>query len=84
MSADLNWASRGGIRSPHQKQPVREPVAEEMAQLLESERANDWHTVLHYLRVCCPALDRHDLAQRRVTAYAALGLHQYANAMLVL
>jgi hypothetical protein len=77
-ASDLNWARREGRPAPGAKKA--DSVADQEKQrLVEAEAAKDWHSVLHSLRVCAPAISTEDLARCRATAYALLGLPELAE-----
>jgi hypothetical protein len=78
LGSDLNWARRRGAPAP--KARKAEEVSEtDRANLAAAEAAQDPHAVLHWLRVCSPALEFEDLAQRRRRAYTLAGLPQAAE-----
>lgn len=78
LGSDLNWARRHGAAAP--KARKAEEVSEtDRANLAAAEAAQDPHAILHWLRVCSPALELKDLAQRRRRAYTWAGLPQVAD-----
>jgi hypothetical protein len=78
LGSDLNWASRRGAPAP--KARKAEEVSEaDRANLAAAEAAQDPHAILHWLRVCSPAMELKDLAQRRKRAYTWAGLPQVAD-----
>lgn len=78
LGSDLDWARRHGAAAP--KARKAEEVSEtDKANLAAAEAAQDPHAILHWLRVCSPAMELKDLAQRRRRAYTWAGLPQVAD-----
>jgi tetratricopeptide (TPR) repeat protein len=78
MSSDLNWVRRGGELPPRGRRA--EEITEEDRQRLNTAiNLDEWHEVLHYLRVCAAILPRDTLALRRGQAYEAIHLPGYAR-----
>ena len=78
LGSDLNWARRRGAAAP--KARKAEEVSEtDRANLAAAEAAQDPHAILHWLRVCSPAMEPKDLALRRRRAYTWAGLPQVAD-----
>lgn len=73
LSSDLNWARRRG-EPPPKGRPAMEVTQAELAEYKDAQNAEDWHAILHHLRVCGPALPRDLLAYSRATCFSKLGL----------
>jgi len=78
LGSDLNWARRRGAAAPKARK-AEEVSDTDRANLAAAEAAKDPHTTLHWLRVCSPAMELKDLAQRRRRAYTWAGLPQVAD-----
>ncbi len=79
MSSDLNWIGRNGGTAPKGRQPG-DVTHEDMLALLKSRSENEWHAVLHYLRLCTGAISPINLAYLRGQAYGAIALEGYSSA----
>ena len=79
VGSDLNWIRRKGAPPPKGR-PAEAVTGEDVRLLADAETRKDWHSALHYLRVCAPALAIEDLARRRVVAYSGVGLPECADA----
>lgn len=78
LGSDQNWIRRNGEPAPRGKK--REDVTPEDKEALErSMNANDWHAVLHYIRVCRSWLPNDYLANIRSIAWIKIGLPEIAN-----
>jgi hypothetical protein len=77
-ASDLNWVRREGRPAPGAKK-ADSVTSQDKQRLVEAEATKDWHSVLHSLRVCAPAIGQEDLARCRATAYALLGLPELAD-----
>jgi hypothetical protein len=78
LGSDLNWARRGGAAAPKARK-AEEVSDTDRANLAAAEAAQDPHATLHWLRVCSPAMELKDLAQRRRRAYTLAGLPQVVD-----
>jgi hypothetical protein len=79
MGSDLNWVRRGLKPPPNGRKTPGEVSANEQQDLAAAIDSKDWHKVLHYLRLCAPAVPPASLAQARGRAYQAVGLPAYAS-----
>src|SRR4051794_20294640 len=75
MSSDLNWVRRGGTLPP--KGTTQKDVTPQMRAELEAVIAReDWHELLHQMRLCAPALRPECLAHNRGLCYRDLRFPQ--------
>ena len=73
VGSDLAWVRRGGAVTS--RGPKAIDVTEmDRLRLSKAEGVNDWHAILHHLRVCAPVLSPGEIALSRATAYAGIGL----------
>lgn len=79
MASDLNWIRRKGEPPPKGRKTPIEVGDQEQAALDAAMGARQWHSVLHYLRLCAPLFAGSSLAQERKNAYDAIGLPRYAQ-----
>jgi hypothetical protein len=77
MSSDFSWLRRDCKQAP--KARKREEVtAEDVQNLRNAAARQDGHAVLHYLRVCSPAMPSTILVAMRTEAYNDVGLPEHA------
>jgi hypothetical protein len=79
MGSDLNWVRRNGEPAPKGRKTAEEVTPTEQQELAAAMERKDWHTILHFLRLCAPVLSAADLATLRGRAYDALGFPDYAS-----
>jgi tetratricopeptide (TPR) repeat protein len=80
MAADLNWLRRRGTPPPKGRE-VSEVTEAELRELQAAQDAQDWHAILHHLRVCAPAVPLDMLAYSRATCYLKLDFPQISAAL---
>jgi hypothetical protein len=78
LGSDLNWVRRG-CRPPPKGRQSAEVTAQELQALAEAQGENDWHGLLHWLRLCAPRTSPARLASLRASAWAALQFPQLAR-----
>jgi hypothetical protein len=78
LSSDLNWLARDG-RSTPKGRSAEGVTADELRELSEARDRNDWHAVLHYLRLCAAKVPSFDVATLRTTAWQAVGFPQVSE-----
>jgi tetratricopeptide (TPR) repeat protein len=77
MGSDLNWVRRRG--EPPPKGPKPADVTKKNREDLEAaQAADDWHAILHFLRVCSPLIFPESVAYTRATCYREIGLDPVA------
>jgi tetratricopeptide (TPR) repeat protein len=79
MSSDLNWIRRNGRSAPKGRQ-TGDVTPEDRQALLKAKLENEWHAILHYLRLCASVMSPVNLAYLRGQAYQAIGLKGYSTA----
>jgi len=79
MGSDLNWIRRNCQPPPKGPKTPTEVAKADQMELAAAIKQKDWHRVLHYLRVCAPIFRSASVAAERATAYAAIGLDEYAK-----
>ena len=77
MGSDLNWMRRKGQLGPKSHSPAK-VTQDERKDLVTARQSSDWHGLLHYLRICAPAMSAANLAYLRGQAYDALDLPSYS------
>jgi hypothetical protein len=77
MGSDLNWVRRRG-EPPPKGRKAEEVTSADRRNLLAATTAKEWHAVLHYLRLCAPAILPANLAYFRASAYDAIAFPAYA------
>jgi hypothetical protein len=81
MSSDLNSIKRGGEGPP--KGRIKADVsASELQELQAAQKAENWHAILHHLRICAPAVPQDILARNRATCYDMIDLLQISLAFV--
>ncbi len=78
LGSDLNWVRRGGLAAPLAPKP-EDVTTEAWKALDEASNASNWHTLLHQLRLCGPAIPANDLARLRAEIWSKLGEPQIAR-----
>jgi tetratricopeptide (TPR) repeat protein len=73
LGSDLNWARRGCQGALHGRKP-EDVTRQDFQTLVELREKDDWHGVLHYLRLCAPCMRPFQLADLRATAWSAIHL----------
>src|SRR5487761_2689668 len=79
MGSDLNWIRRKG-NPPPQGRKAEDVTPGERQELIAARQANEWHSFLHYLRICASTIPCVNLAHLRGKAYEAIGFPEYASA----
>jgi hypothetical protein len=79
IASDLNWLRRRGA-APPKGRAASEVTEADLCELQATQDAQDWHAILHYLRVCAPAVPQDLLAYSRATCYHKLDFPQIAAA----
>jgi hypothetical protein len=77
MSSDLNWIRRRGALPPKARMSSQVTEAE-LSALKSAQDSHDWYAMLHFLRVCAPAIQADLLAEARANCYSELGLPEIA------
>lgn len=78
LSSDLNWLRRGCQPAPRSR-PPEDVTPQDFRAIVEAKDRDDWHGVLHYLRVCSPKIPPFQLACQRALAWRAIGFPQLAG-----
>ena len=78
LGSDLIWVRRGCQLPPKGRRP-EEVTSEDLQALAQAEAQNDWHGLLHYLRLCSPRIPPARLASLRASAWAALQFPELAS-----
>jgi hypothetical protein len=78
LGSDLRWVRRGCHLPPKSWRP-EEVTSGELQALAQAEKENDWHGLLHYLRLCSPRIPPARLASLRASVWAALQFPQLAS-----
>jgi hypothetical protein len=79
MGSDLNWVRRKGEPPPNGRKAPEEVTAVEQHELMAAIESKEWHSILHYLRLCAPLFPVATLAHLRGSAYEAVGFPAYAS-----
>ena len=80
IAADLNWLRRRGTPPPKGRD-ISDVTEAELHELQAAQDGEDWYAILHYLRVCAPAVPRDILAYSRATCYHKLDFPQISIAL---
>jgi len=79
IASDLNWLRRRGVPPPKGR-TASEVTESQLRELRAAQDAEDWHAILHHLRVCAAALPQDLLAYNRAMCYVKLDFPQIAAA----
>ena len=79
MGSDLHWVRRKGEPPPNGRKLAEEVTSAEQQELAEAIESQQWHKMLHDLRLCAPMIRADSLANLRGRAYEAVGLPTYAS-----
>jgi hypothetical protein len=78
LGSDLNWVRRKFASAPRGRRP-EDVTPEEFQELAHAREVADWHGLLHYLRLCAPAMSPSELASLRAVAWDHIGLPQLVS-----
>ena len=79
MASDLIWIRTNGAPPPKGRKTAADVPEVDQKQLEAAMKAKQWHSILHYLRLCAPVFQAASLARERSVAYSAIGLDEYAS-----
>src|SRR5947209_7469104 len=78
LGSDLNWVRRQCHLAPRGRRP-EDVTKQDFDFLAKAGKDGDWHSLLHYLRLCAPRTSPFQLAYLRASAWAGLGFPQFAS-----